>query len=67
VFVIIESGFLFAWSAQPSISATEVTIILDDYFKTNPGVKDLPRLGIKPLSPSPKPVVTAMSYSDHIS
>jgi len=39
------------WSAQQS---TEVTILLDDYFKTNPGVKDLPWLGIEPRSPSPQ-------------
>jgi len=31
-----KSGFLFMWSAQPSI-LTEVTITLDDCFKTNPG------------------------------
>jgi len=38
------------WSAQPSI-LTVVTIMLDDYLKTNPGVKDLPQLGIEPQQP----------------
>jgi len=33
---------------------TETTIMLDDYFKTNPGVKDLPRLGIQPQPSSPQ-------------
>jgi len=37
------------WSAQPSI-LTVVTIMLDDYFKTNPGVKNLPRPMIDPQS-----------------
>jgi len=37
---------------QPSI-LTEVTIMLDDYLKTNPGVKDLPQPGIVPQPPSP--------------
>jgi len=36
----------------------------DDYFKTNPGVKDLPWSEIEPVSPSPQPVVIAMSYKD---
>jgi len=31
-----------------------VTIILDDYLKTNPGVKDLPWPGIEPQPPSPQ-------------
>jgi len=31
---------------------------------TNPGVKDLPLPGIDPQSPSPQPVVIAMSYND---
>jgi len=31
--------------------------MLHDYLKTNPGVKDLPRLGIEPQPPS--------SQSDH--
>jgi len=31
-----------------------VTIILDDYLKTNPGVKDLLRPGIEPQPPSPQ-------------
>jgi len=39
VFLIILSGSLFIRSAQPPI-LTEVTIMLDDYFKANPGVKD---------------------------
>jgi len=38
--------------------------MLDDYFKTNPGVKYLPWLGIEPQSHSPQPVVIAMSYND---
>jgi len=41
------------WSAQPSI-LTMVTIMLDDYLKTNPGVKDLPWPGIEPQTPSPQ-------------
>jgi len=51
------------WSAQPSILIV-VTIMLDDYCNTNPGVQDLPWLGIDPQSPSPQPVVIAMSYYD---
>jgi len=43
--------------AQPSI-LIEVTIMLDDYFMKNPGVKDLPWPGIKPQSPSLQPVVS---------
>jgi len=27
--------------------------MLDDYLKTNPGVKDLPQPGIEPQPPSP--------------
>jgi len=46
VFSIIKSDFLCVWSAQPSI-LTVVTIILDDYLKTNPWVKDYPWPGIK--------------------
>jgi len=42
------------WSAQPSI-LTKVTIMLDDYLIVNPGVKDLPWLGIEPQSPSQMP------------
>jgi len=38
--------------AQPSI-LTKVIIMLDNYFKTNPGVKDLSRPEIEPQSPSP--------------
>jgi len=41
------------WSAQPSI-LTEVTIMLDDYLKTNSGVKDLPRPGIEPQPRRPQ-------------
>jgi len=40
--------------------------MLDDYFETNAGVKDLPRRGIEPQSPSPQPVAIAMSYNDPI-
>jgi len=29
-----------------------ITIILDDYLKRNPGVKDLPRPAIEPQPPS---------------
>jgi len=36
--------------------------MLEDYFKTNPGVKDLPRSGIEPQSPSPQTNVMTMSY-----
>jgi len=60
------SVFLFIWSAQPSI-LTELTIMSDDYFQTNPGVKDLPWLGIEPQSLSPQPVVMTISYDDLIS
>jgi len=63
MFLIIKSGFLFMWSAQPSI-LTVVIIMLDDYFKTNPGVNNLPWPGIEPQSPSPQPVVVAMSYNN---
>jgi len=28
--------------------------MLDDYLKTNPGVEDLPQLGIEPQPPSPQ-------------
>jgi len=38
--------------------------MLDDYFMTHPGIKDLPWPGIEPQSPSPQPAVIAMSYSD---
>jgi len=37
---------------------------VSDYFKTIPGVKDLPWLGIEPQSPSSQPVVMVMSNSD---
>jgi len=60
---VIQSGFLFMWSAQSSI-LTAVTIILDYYFEANPGVKNLPWPGIEPQSPSPQSVVIAMSYDD---
>jgi len=60
VFLIIKSGFLLMWSAQPS-GLTVVTIMLDDYFKTNPGVKDLPWPGIERQFPSPQPLVISMS------
>jgi len=32
----------------------------DDYFKINPGVKDLPRRVIEHQSPGPQPVVKAI-------
>jgi len=41
VLVIISGFFVHVIPAQPSI-LTVVTIILDDYLKTNPGVKDWP-------------------------
>jgi len=63
VFLIIKSGFLFLWSAQPSI-LTVVNIRLDNYLKTNSGVKNLPGPGIEPQSLSPQPVVIALSYND---
>jgi len=53
------------WFAQSSI-LTMVTIILDYYFKLNPGVKDLPQPGMEPQSPSPQPGVLATSYDDRI-
>jgi len=40
--------------------------MLDDYLKTNPEVKDLPRPGIEPQPPSLEPVVIAMSYNKPI-
>jgi len=40
--------------------------MLDDYLKTNPGVKDLPRPGIKPLLPNPHPCHKALSYDNPI-
>jgi len=36
--------------------------MLDDYLKTNPGVKDLPRPGIEPQSPSPQPKATTAPH-----
>jgi len=44
VFLIIKSG-------NPDFV---ITIMLDDYLKTNPGVKDLPRPGIEPQPPNPQ-------------
>jgi len=38
--------------------------MFEDYFKANPGVKDLPSPEIEPQSPSPQLVVIAMSYND---
>jgi len=38
----------------------------NDYFKTNPGVKDLPWPGIEPQSHSPQQVVIAMRFNDLI-
>jgi len=61
-FLTIKSGFLVMWFEEQSI-LTEVIIMLDDYFKRNLGVKDLPRLEIEPQSPSPQPVVIVMSYN----
>jgi len=61
VCLIIKSCFLFTWSAQPSI-LTKVTIMWDDYFKTNPRVIDLPCPGIELQSPSHQPFVIGMSY-----
>jgi len=66
VYLIIKSGILFTWSAQPSI-LTVATIILDDYLKTNPGVKDLPRPGIKPQPHSPQSDgITIRPWRPHI-
>jgi len=48
---MIKSDFLFMWSAQPLI-LTEVTTMLDDCFKKNPGVKVLPWPGIEWPLPS---------------
>jgi len=40
-------------------------MMLDDYFKANPGVKNLPWPGIESQSPNPHPpVVIAMSYDN---
>jgi len=66
VFLMIKLGFLFMWSAFCTTIDPDCcsTIMLDDYFKTNPGVKDLPWPGIESQSPSPQPVVMAMSYDD---
>jgi len=41
--------------------------MLDDYFKANPGVKDLPSLGIEPWPSDPQSVVIAMSYNNPLS
>jgi len=57
-FLLIKSGFLFMWPVL-----TEVTIMLDNCFKANPGDEDLPWPGIEPQSPSPQPVVIALSYN----
>jgi len=63
VFLIIKSSFLFMWFAQPSI-LTKVTIVLDEYFKANLGVKDLPQLEVEPQSPSPQPVEKVFFVND---
>jgi len=36
----------------------------DDYFKTDPGINNLPWPGIEPQSPRPQTVVIAMSYNN---
>jgi len=40
--------------------------MLDDYLKANPGVVDLPWLGIEPQSPILQPVFMVMSYDDSL-
>jgi len=60
----LNKVFLFTWSAQPSI-LTEVTVMI--ILRPNPGVKDLPWPGIELQSPSPCPVVIALSYSNPLS
>jgi len=41
--------------------------MLDDYLKTNPGVKDLPRLGIEPQPPSPQSdAITIRPWRPHM-
>jgi len=62
VFLIMKSGF-FVHVICKTINP-EYGNVKDDYFKTNPGVKDLSWTGIEPQSPSPQPVVIAMSYND---
>jgi len=37
--------------------------MLDDYFMANPGVKDLPKLGIECQSLNPQSVIIAMSHN----
>jgi len=39
---------------------TVVTIMQDDFLKTNPGVKDLPRPGIEPQHPGPQSDATTI-------
>jgi len=46
-------------SAQPSI----LTEVHHDYLKINPRIKDFPWPGIESQSPSPRPVVIAVSYN----
>jgi len=44
-----------------------VTIILDDYLKTIPGVKDLPQPGIEPQPPSPQSdAITIRPWRPHV-
>jgi len=54
VFLIIKSGFFVHVIAAQSSILTEVTIMLDDYLKTNPGVKDFARPGIELQPPNPQ-------------
>jgi len=67
LFLIIKSDFfVHVRSAQPSI-LTEVTIMLDDYFKTNPGFKYLPRLEIEPQPPGPlSDAITIRPWRPHV-
>jgi len=68
VFLIIKSGFRCScdWSAQPS-NLTMVTIISNDFLKTNPGVKDLPQPGMEPLPPSPQSdAITSRPWRPHL-
>jgi len=38
--------------------------MLEDYLKTNPGVKDLTRLGIEPQPPSPQSDAKTISSNE---
>jgi len=49
------------WSAHP-----KVIFLFDDYFKANPGIKDLPQTGIESRTPSPQSDVIAIRHKEQI-